>query len=262
MNRDRLFVKRAGEFGAPLLFIHGSAADHATWVMQLVALPRVSRCITYDRRGSGQSMAAPDGYRVEDHAADAAALIEELDQPVVVVGSSYGAVIALELTRTRPDRVCGAVLCEPPMPCADDVPALPAGFGCEFDRLAATRGGPAAAAYFLRLVLGDESFERLPQRWRERACAEWRQIRADALGLCRYRPRYAELARVGTSVLLVGGDRSAPFFADTLDALELHLPAARRVELPGGHMVHAEAGRGFNAELSTFVRVVTAGAPP
>ena len=257
MSDGALFVRRAGEAGPPLLFIHGSAADHATWVMQLTAVPRFARCLVYDRRGSGQSPPAPTGYRVEDHAADAAALVEDLGEPIVVVGSSYGAVIALELTRTRPDLVCGAVLCEPPMPCADLVPALPAGFGCELDRLVVTEGGRAAGAFFLRRVIGDDAFERLPQRWRDRACDEWRQIRADALGLLRYRPRYAELAKVGTAVLLVGGTRSEAFFGDTLSSLELHLPAARRIELSGGHMVHAEAGRAFNAELSTFVRVVT-----
>lgn len=249
-----LFVRRAGEAGPLVVFIHGSAADHATWVMQLASLPRSVRCVAYDRRGSGQSPPAPAGYCVEDHAADAAAVIEDCGDRAVVVGSSFGAVVALEVARSRPDLVAGAVLCEPPMPCADDVPSMPAGFGCAYDRVTALAGGEIAGAMFLRLVLGD-AYHRLPAPWRQRAVGEWKQIRADALGLTRYRPRFRDMSEITQPVLLVGGTRSSRYFDATLSSLERALPRVSRVELAGGHMVHAEAGRDFNGALNTFVRI-------
>ena len=106
---------------------------------------------------------------------------------------------------------------------------------------------------FLRTALGDPSFERMPQAFRDRATAKWREIRSDSVALLAYRPRYDELAAVKIPILLVGGDRSAAYFCHTLDALEAALPAARRETVTGaGHMLQAEAARKFNELLARF----------
>ena len=237
-----------------VLLIHGSAADRTTWSIQLASSVLAARfaLTAYDRR------ALPT---VEDQARDAAA---QLTGESLIVGSSFGAVVALELVRTRPALVTGAVLIEPPMGAPkmeadglrpaggnDTAPAAPAAFLAEYDRRAAEQGGPAAAEFFLRTVLGDVAFERMPRTYRERAMAKHAEIRADSAALLAYRPRYAELASVQTPVLLLGGERSAPFFRPTLEALLAHLPHARLEIVAGaGHMVHAEASRRF-AELLT-----------
>lgn len=239
-----------------MLFIHGSAADHTTWTMQ-APLAASLELVTYDRRGSGAAPPAPAGYRVEDHAADAATLIEEElgGGPVLVCGSSFGAVVALELGRTRPELVRGLVLCEPPMPCADDLPAMPQAFGCLFDAIVAARGGEAGGALFLQLVLG-AAYDRMPPRFQVRAAGEWRAIRADCLALQRYRPRYRELGAVTAPVLLVAGEQSIGHFDATIDSLQLHLPDARLVTLPrAGHMMQAERFRLFNQHLAEFAGI-------
>ena len=224
-----------------MLLVHGSAADHLTWSIQL-ASPLVERfeLIAYDRRD--------DAPTVEAHAADAAELLA--GRRALVIGSSFGAVIALELVRSYRELVAGAVLIEPPMAASDELPAV-APFLDELDALAAARGGPAAGEQFLRTVLGDATFERMPRAFRERAAAKWPQIRGDSVALVRYAPRYAELANVTAPVLLVGGERSPAYFGATLAALAAALPDATRATVAGaGHMLHAEAPRRF-AELVT-----------
>ncbi|HUH02589.1 MAG TPA: alpha/beta hydrolase [Kofleriaceae bacterium] len=254
---------RRGDAGPRLVFVHGSAADHTTWSVQLAILARTAQVIAYDRRGTGASAAlGPDGgrgLRVEDHAGDLAHLIESLSGPrPIACGSSFGAVIVLELARTRPELIAGLVLCEPPMAASDDLPAVPAAFGCAFDRVAALRGGPAAGAMFLRSVLGDQAFAAMPTRWRERACGLWQQIRADSVALARYRPRYRELRELRVPALLVGGARSAGFYAPTLEALQSVLPDSELHILAGaGHMMHAEQARSFNALAMTFAARVS-----
>lgn len=261
---------RRGETGPPFVLVHGSAADHTTWSVQLAMLSRTAQVVAYDRRGTGGSAAlgaeGGRGLDVEDHAGDLAELIEDLGEDLghdlgetlgahrpIVCGSSFGAVIVLELVRTRPDLIAGAILCEPPMAASDELPAVPGAFGCAFDRLTALRGGPVAGAMFLRTVLGEQAFAAMPARWRERACGMWQQIRADSAALVRYRPRYCELREVRVPVLLVGGARSAGFYAPTLDALESRLPNAELQLLAGaGHMMHAEQARSFNALAMTF----------
>lgn len=236
-----LHVVRQGH-GPQILLVHGSASDATTWSIQLASpLRERFSLVAYDRRTEVET--------VEAHAADAASLIEGR---ALVVGSSFGAVITLELVRSRPDLVAGAVLIEPPM-AASDAPPAPAQFLAELDRIAAEQGGPAAGEKFLRTVLGDASYERMPRAFQDRAKHKWREIRADSAALIAYAPRYGELARVTTPVQLVGGDRSAPYFRDTLDALAAALPAAS-LEIVGnaGHMLHAEAPRRFGEVITAF----------
>jgi pimeloyl-ACP methyl ester carboxylesterase len=240
-----LHVVRAGPSdGPPVVLIHGSAADHTTWTIQLASSLRDRfALIAYDRRD--------DVITVEEHADDAAGLVA--DRPVIAVGSSFGAVIALDLARRYPDRVSGLVLCEPPLAASDAAPAAPEGFHARFDQIVATEGGEAAAEFFLRAVLGDATYDRMPRAFQDRSKALWRAIRADSRALDAYRPRYAELADVTVPALLLGGDRSAPYFRPTLEALRDALGAARLETLAGaGHMMHAEAARTFNARIAAF----------
>jgi len=254
-----LHVVRAGD-GPPLLLVHGSAADHTTWSIQLASpLTRRFTLVAYDRRGSGRSPG--DGGSVEDHAADAAELAAELG-PVVAVGSSFGAVVVLELIRRWPERVRGAVLCEPPLAPTDDAPPVPLAFLARFDELARSEGGEAAAEFFLRTVLGDAAYERMPRMFQVRSKAMWRAIRADSAALGAYRVRYPELAAVRTPVLLLGGARSAPYFRPTLEALARALGDARLEILAGaGHMMQAEAHRAFAEQVAGFADEVGGASP-
>jgi len=234
----------------PVLFVHGSAADASSWQVQRVTMAGRFRVVTYDRVAGGV-----DSYSVEQHAADAVTVIEQHGlAPCVAVGSSFGGVVVLELARRRPELLRGIVLCEPPLGAGDDIPPASAQFSAELDRRYDEVGGRAAAEFFLRTVLGDRAFERMPLRFRERACALHEQIRLESDALMAYLPRYATMGEVLLPVLLLGGDRSAPYFAPTLAALERALPNAHRDTLRGGtHMMHADAARAFNAAVSAFV---------
>lgn len=232
--------------GPPALLIHGAAADRATWTLQLHSLDDRFSLIAYDRR-VGQ------GITTEDHADDAAELLAGEREPALVVASSYGGVIALELACRAPDRVAALVLCEPPLPPGEHVPSAPAGYGCAYDRLTATAGGERAAEMFLRSVLGDAAFAAIPGRYRRDLCATWRQIRSDMFSLGSYRVDHARLAGVRHPVLLLAGDRSPPFLAGCLDALAAVLPRARRAVIPrAGHSMHIDNHRAFRDAVLAF----------
>lgn len=247
-----LHVVRAGQ-GLPVVLVHGSATDHSTWAIQLAngALKERARLIAYDRR--------VDGPSIEAHAADLAALLETEVAPgerALVVGSSCGAVVVLELARRGHPALAGMVLMEPPLPPADDAPhyqAMQRALLDELDRLARDDGDAAAAELFLRTVLGDAAWGRLPKRFQERSKGYWPQIRGDCHALAAYRVRYPELGAIRTPALLLGGDRSAAYFRPTLEALTAALGHARLATLAGaGHMMQAEASRGFHEHLLGF----------
>ena len=242
---SRIQVVRAGR-GPLVMLVHGSAADHTTWGIQLAAAPRGRfELLAYDRRTLATS--------VETHADDLIALAGDAGTPVLAVGSSFGAVVVLDAIRRAPAHFAGAVLIEPPMAPADDVAAVPPEHLATFERLVAEQGGEAAAEFFLRTVLSDATYARLPRAFAARSKAMWQAIRADTEALAAYRPGYAELARVRVPVLLLGGGASAPFYRPTLHALGAALPEARLVILPtAGHLLHAEARTSFGEQLEAF----------
>lgn len=68
------------------------------------------RTITFNNRGIPPTTESADGFTLQDMVDDTAALIEQLGAaPARLVGFSMGALIAQELTLTRPELVTAAV---------------------------------------------------------------------------------------------------------------------------------------------------------
>src|SRR5215210_3937183 len=99
----RLHVEPPTGDGELLVLVHGSWTDHQTWAALVPLLARSFRVVSYDRRGHSRSErgAGPAPRRRDEE--DLAALIAALGAgPVHLVGSSYGALIALGLAGRRP----------------------------------------------------------------------------------------------------------------------------------------------------------------
>lgn len=74
-------------------------------------LTRRFRVVTYDARGHGLSAKPSSGYGFDSVVADARAVIRAVDlRRPIVVGHSWGAMVALELAARHPRAVGGAVL--------------------------------------------------------------------------------------------------------------------------------------------------------
>lgn len=243
-----LDVQSTGQ-GPAVLFIHGTAADNSTWGLQFRSLGESLHMGSWTRRPLPT---------VEAHVEDALSVIQQMGvQSCVVVGSSFGGVVALELARQHASLLQGMVLLEPPLWPNDEESAVPAWFKAHFEALLRGGKGPEAAEYFLRTVLGNAAFERMPKPYREKSLGLWRNIQHDAQALEAYRVRYPELKALRVPTLLLGGEKSAPFYQPTLFALQAALGLASLEFLPNaGHMMHAEAHRTFNARLSQFVQSV------
>jgi pimeloyl-ACP methyl ester carboxylesterase len=106
-----LHVAEVGGGDPALLFLHPAAADHTFFGPQVDEFSRRHRVVVMDQRGFGRSDVPEGPYGPAAMADDAACVIEELglDRPVVV-GSSMGGVVALELAVRRPDLVRGLVI--------------------------------------------------------------------------------------------------------------------------------------------------------
>jgi pimeloyl-ACP methyl ester carboxylesterase len=102
--------------GPPLVLVHGGFSDHLTnWQEARPLLADRFSVYAVARRGRGDS-SATWGHSVEDEAADVAAVLRHIGEPVFLLGHSYGALCALEAAALYPAGVRKLVLYEPPHP--------------------------------------------------------------------------------------------------------------------------------------------------
>src|SRR5262249_10041756 len=91
-----LYYEEEGAAG-PILPMPPAGSPAAAWGSARTELARIGRVITYDRRGYARSGGEPV-RSISIHTADAASLLEFLDaEPALVVGTSAGAAIAVDL---------------------------------------------------------------------------------------------------------------------------------------------------------------------
>lgn len=101
--------------GPVLLLLHGVTRGWRDWEVLLPELTKEWRVIAFDHRGHGGSDRAADGYRVIDYAAHVAEIVRtEFPRPLVVLGHSLGAMVALHLAAECPEILVGAALEDPP----------------------------------------------------------------------------------------------------------------------------------------------------
>ncbi|MDP9837118.1 3-oxoadipate enol-lactonase [Neorhizobium huautlense] len=109
----RYDVAGAGDRKPVIVFINSLGTDARIWDLVLPKLTDDYTVITYDKRGHGLSDLGKPPYRIEDHAADLAGLIDHLGYAdVILCGLSVGGLIAQSLYVGRPDLVRALVLAD------------------------------------------------------------------------------------------------------------------------------------------------------
>jgi len=245
--------------GSPLILLHGGLGDCHSWTPQMQTFAARFRVIAYSRRfnSPSRSPAAHAGYTPQLDVDDLAALQGHLGcGPAHLVGTSYGALIALMFALQHPEQVLSLVLNEPPL--------LP--WACRalegralFEAFMADVWHPAALAFdrndertALRVLVdgiwGEPLFDRLPP---ERMHVVMRNAGA-MKALTRSTEPFPDLSRSEVAaleipVLLLNGDRATDLHRSVVDELALVLPRSRREVIAGaGHGAPSENPVGFN----------------
>jgi proline iminopeptidase len=123
----RLFVRDVGE-GRPLVVVHGGPDfDHRYLLPEVDRLAPLCRLVYYDQRGRGRSflgeVAADVTVRSEVEDLDVIRRALELGS-IVVLGHSWGALVALEYALAFPAAVSHLILISPAPASPDDAAAL------------------------------------------------------------------------------------------------------------------------------------------
>lgn len=100
--------------GPPLVLVHGVFTNRVSnWITIRDALASQFTVCAMDRRGRGETSSSAASSTREEFD-DVAAVIDSLDEPVYMLGHSYGAHVALGAALLMPQRVRKLILYEPP----------------------------------------------------------------------------------------------------------------------------------------------------
>lgn len=237
---------RDGRDGAPrVVTVHGSM-DRGASFLKLARELRGTDVVRYDRRGYGRSAEAGTCADLTEQVDDLLAVMDE--RPAVVVGHSFGGVIALGLAARRPDLVTGLLAFEPPMPWAPWWPETSAGGAVV---AAAVRGGAGdAAELFMRRIVGDAVWERLPEATRRRRRAEGPALVAEIHAM-REGPAPFVAEAIEVPAVLGHGGAAAARHRRAAKELAASIPGATLLVVPGaGHGAHST----HPGELAAAVR--------
>jgi pimeloyl-ACP methyl ester carboxylesterase len=108
INGIEIYFEQHGEYGEPLVLVHGYTGDITDWRFQIGEFSGTHRVLAMDLRGHGRSTAPADrsSYTIEQMALDVQALVEQVGfDRYHLVGHSMGGAIAQELTLRRPERL-------------------------------------------------------------------------------------------------------------------------------------------------------------
>ena len=215
-----------------VVLVHGSLDRSSAFARVQRHLADV-RVLRYDRRGYGRSTELGPAGSFEQQVDDLAAVVG--DRPAVAVGHSLGGVIALALAQRTPELVRAVVAYESPMAWEPWWPAGTAGSTA----MAAEGAEGEAAERFMRRMVGDERWGRLPERTRSARRAEGPALVAELRSIRdRTRPPYVPEA-LAVPVLAAHGTKSSPHHQRTAVELSARAPKGELAVVDGaGHGVH------------------------
>jgi pimeloyl-ACP methyl ester carboxylesterase len=245
-----LHAEELGDPAAPLIALVHGTMDRASGLRRTARLLAADhRVLLYDRRGYARSRAVGPPFGIATQVADLVGLLA--GRRAVVVGHSYGGVIALTAAARDPDLVRAIGAYESPMAWTPWWPADTA--GALAVAAAADGGAEAAADRFLRRMLGDQLWERLPAATRAERLAEGPALVGEMEDLRRGAP--FSFDEVDVPVVAARGERSSAHHRQSSQALADAVPDGELLELSGvRHDAHAADPHAFAA----FARRVVA----
>jgi len=234
-----------------MVLVHGSL-DRAAGLLKLSRqFDPEWRVTRYDRRGYGRSRPCDGPFTIAAQVADLVHVVRTHvgASPVVLVSHSYGGNVALATADRHPELVRAIVTYESPMSWEDWWPASSAGS----EAVGWGDDPHDAAERFMRRLIGDARWERLPPATRAARRAEGPAMVAELVAL-RAAPPW-DPARIGVPVLAMLGEHGSQHHQRGMRHLADVLPDCTFAVVPGarhfGPNTHAALVAGMIRQFLT-----------
>lgn len=215
-----------------MVLVHGSLDRSAAFARVQRNLDDC-RVLRYDRRGYGRSLHVRPAPAFATQVDDLAGVVG--DRPAVIVGHSFGGVIALAFAARHPDLARAVVAYEAPMSWMPWWPRSTAGAAAT---TAEGDAGDAAERFMVRMI-GQERWDGLPERTRAQRRAEGPALVAELLSIRQGdEPPYVP-SEVRVPVVAAHGSVSTGHHRQTAIALAEAVPHGELLVVDGAaHAVH------------------------
>jgi len=260
---NSFYYEEKGE-GQPILLIPPSGSTASTWGALPDDLAGAGRVIAYDRRGYTRSGGEVIRSAAE-HTRDAAAILDALQaRPTVLVGTSAGATIALDLAVRRPDLVRAVVVHEAAWQALRHPDASGLVVLAKIQWLAWRGRYAQAAETLLRWVYayrdGGSAWDAFPEQWRQTARNNGRSVVADLKSTMGGYPSPQDLATIAAPVVCTYGSRSRSYMRAVTRSLAHAIPATSVREIGGAaHAVAFDAPGNFAQVIVQAIRLRAGG---
>ncbi len=248
----RLHFRESGD-GSPVLLIHGTGGS--AWFGSIEHFASRHRVVDYDRRGFGSSTSLTARGYLDIQIADAIAVIESLGlRDSVVVGHSWGGIVALGLAIRAPELVSRLVLMEPPLHAKKSpTPGFLAAF-LKVQLLRRFSGEEGAARAFFTFAMtrrgGPNTFDLLPREARAEILRNAGGSLVELDAGTGEELTDAEVSNIHQPVLILKGASTQAIFRNVTDRLASMLTHAQVRVLPAaGHMMQFDQPDEFEAAV-------------
>lgn len=237
--------------GPKIVLLHPVGLSSEFWPVLSVKLQENYTVVTVDLAGHGASLDADRPGKMAQRVQDVAEVLREIGEPVVLLGASFGGMIAMQIAILYPELVRGLVLAACPA-------AIPiAGRSAILDRAkVAEDAGMQAVAdatlerwftpAFLSTGIVGEIRDRLLQNKPTNWAAAWEAVVEHDVT--------DRLSQINVPTLVIAGEADAATPLTAKRAIFAAIPGSRLVVILGApHMVHIERPEEFSKIVTGFL---------
>lgn len=238
--------------GPLLLLLHPVGLDRTFWCGLNEVLSKHYTVVAVDSAGHGNSPDARRPGRMSDRVRDTVELLEELDRgPAILIGISFGGMIAQQVALARPDLVSGLVLGGCPG-------AIPEPFRDAIKNRGADaeRSGMEAVVestlerWFTPMYASNEAVASVRKRILDNTPSNW----AAAWEAVSEHDAIDRLRCLKIPALVVAGELDLATSLEAKRALAAAIPDSRLVIMPGApHMMQIEQSQQFADVVGSFL---------
>lgn len=231
--------------GAPVIFLHCSSASHKMWLSVAEHLDKKFKIYAPDFYGYGDSapFASYSSDQVLLDLGAVIALLDKINKKAHIIGHSYGACIALESARRKPEQIASLTLIEPTsFHLLKDSRFQKSWqeaqrFTSRIRQRVQKKKFRSATRVYMKYWIGPIRWFLMPNKAKQSTRSTIEKVAAECIGIDAFNAHIDTLSKIKAPTTLVYGSTTRQTIKDIINLLSETLPHNHTVVLKGaGHL--------------------------